>query len=191
MSIPSILSLPSASSASRAFQNLLTTSTLQSRILTGLSTTSLLAAFFFSPRSYRHPYLLYTSILAFTAGFSEYITPYILSTTEDGSSRQDAAARLAARRERLTARASARTAKMEASYEVLGDAQSDGTGSEDLDAEEENLNGEEVRVEVVSFLKTQYVQTAVASLGFLMAVVGIWGDGAVQVFQTETVVFQV
>lgn len=80
---------------------------------------------------------------------------------------------------------------MEASYEVLGDTASDGTASEDLDAEEETLNGEEVRGEVISFLKTQYVQTAFASVGFLMAVVGIWGDGAVQVFQSETVVFQV
>ncbi len=86
---------------------------------------------------------------------------------------------------------------MEASYEVVGsgDSHSDGAGSEDLEVEEEatgqTINGEEVRGEVEHFLKKQTVQTALAGLGFLMAVIGIWGDGAVQVFQSETFVIEV
>ncbi len=47
------------------------------------------------------------------------------------------------------------------------------------------------RGEVEHFLKKQTVQTALAGLGFLMAVIGIWGDGAVQVFQSETFVIEV
>jgi len=71
---------------------------------------------------------------------------------------------------------------MEASYEVLGsDAHSEGAGSasgEDLDViEEEQVNGEEVRAKVEVFLKKQVIQSAVTGLGFLLAVVGIWGDG--------------
>lgn len=64
---------------------------------------------------------------------------------------------------------------MEASYEVLGsDAHSEGT---DVGGEEEVVNGEEVRARVQMFLKKQVVQTAVTAVGFVVAVVGIWGDG--------------
>jgi autophagy-related protein 33 len=78
---------------------------------------------------------------------------------------------------------------MEASYEVLGDAHSDGTGSASGDEhEEEILNGEQVRGEVEGFLNTQIVQTVIATAGFLLAVIGIWGDGAVHIYSSETVV---
>lgn len=81
---------------------------------------------------------------------------------------------------------------MEMSYDMIGsDAHSEATldsasdrSAEDLDtvatpASSDNVNGEEVRGEVEGFLKKQAVSTAVAGLGFAMAVVGIWGDGAV------------
>jgi autophagy-related protein 33 len=86
---------------------------------------------------------------------------------------------------------------MEASYEVLGsgsDAHSEGTGSasgEDLEAEDEQVNGEEVRTEVENFLKKQMIQTAVSGLSFLLAIVGIWGDGVTQVFQSDVFVVEV
>lgn len=85
---------------------------------------------------------------------------------------------------------------MEASYEVLGsggsssDAHSD-EGSEGGAEDERHVNGEEVRGEVESFLKKQVAQTFVAGLSFLVAIVGIWGDGAVQVFSRETLVIGV
>ncbi|KAK1771410.1 hypothetical protein QBC33DRAFT_510931 [Phialemonium atrogriseum] len=86
---------------------------------------------------------------------------------------------------------------MEASYEVLGsgsDGHNEGAGSgsasgEELEGEDEQaqqMNGEEVRRKVEGFLKKQMVQTAVSGLGFLMAVVGIWGDGANQIIQSDT-----
>jgi autophagy-related protein 33 len=78
---------------------------------------------------------------------------------------------------------------MEASYEVLGDVHSEGTGSASgEDVEEEQLNGEEVHGEVEAFLKTTIVQTAISSVAFLMAVIGIWGDGVAPVYG-ETVVY--
>lgn len=65
---------------------------------------------------------------------------------------------------------------MEASYEVLGDAHSEPASDEDID----DVNGEEVRVEVEGLARTYIARTALSALGFAMAVVGIWGDGAPQ-----------
>ena len=86
---------------------------------------------------------------------------------------------------------------MEASYEVVGgssDSHSEGAVSEDLEVDDDAhaapLNGEEVRGEVEYFLRKQVAQTAVAGLAFVLSVVGIWGDGAVQVFQSETFVVE-
>ncbi|KAI3548641.1 hypothetical protein CSPX01_03070 [Colletotrichum filicis] len=199
VTVPSILSLPSASDALRAFKNLYPTATTRLRLLTGVSATSFLLAFFLSPRAFRHPYLVYASVLTLTSGLAEQITPYVLKSSPESSKESIAARRQAARdreQKRKAARIARQEARMEASYEVLGDTHSDGAGSASGDessaaaaeAEEEALNGEEVRGEVDGFRKTQLVQSAVASVGFLLSVIGIWGDGAIQVFKTETVI---
>lgn len=65
---------------------------------------------------------------------------------------------------------------MEASYEVLGDVHSEPASEEDID----DMNGEEVRAEMESLARGYVVRTGLAALGFAMAVVGIWGDGAPQ-----------
>jgi autophagy-related protein 33 len=65
---------------------------------------------------------------------------------------------------------------MEASYEVLGDSHSEPASEEDID----DVNGEEVRAEVETLARSYIARTALSSLGFVMAVVGIWGDGAPQ-----------
>ncbi|KAF5517553.1 Autophagy-related protein 33 [Colletotrichum aenigma] len=178
VTVPSILSLPSASDALRAFQNLYPSANTRLRILTGVSTASFLFAFFLS----RAP----------------SVTPTSSTLPSPESSSEAIAARRQARREREDARKAARIARqearMEASYEVLGDTHSDAASDGEAAAaaafaeEEENFNGEEIRVVVDGFRKTQIVQTAIASVGFLMSVIGIWGDGAIQVFQTETVI---
>lgn len=67
---------------------------------------------------------------------------------------------------------------MVASYEVLGDSHTEEGDNEFVD---EEVNGEEVRSEVEVFVRDQLVRTAVAGLGFAVAVLGIWGDGAHQV----------
>lgn len=75
------------------------------------------------------------------------------------------------------------------SYDVIGsDAHSEATldSASDRSLEDEspatpvsdNVNGEEVRGDVEWFLKKQTLSTAVSGLGFVMAIVGIWGDGA-------------
>lgn len=78
---------------------------------------------------------------------------------------------------------------MEMSYDVIGsDAHSEATldSASDRSVEDDSpvtpgsdsVNGEEVRGEVEWFLKKQALSTAVSGLGFVMAIVGIWGDGA-------------
>ncbi|TDZ22119.1 Autophagy-related protein 33 [Colletotrichum sidae] len=197
VTVPSILSLPSSSDALRAFQSLLPSATTRQRVLTGASTASFLLAFLLSPRAFRHPYLIYSSVFCLTSGLAEQIAPYVLKS-DPAFSKTAVAERRQARRQREAERRAARIARqearMEASYEVLGDNSnhSDDEGAAAAAAalaeDEETLNGEEVRGEVELFRNTQIVQTAIASVGFLLSVVGIWGDGAIQVFQTETVI---
>jgi autophagy-related protein 33 len=96
-----------------------------------------------------------------------YVAPALFGAPSDFSQKRAALAK--DRREKAAAK------RMEQSYEVLGETQSDeGFSGEDL---EEEINGEEVRSEVEFFVKNQLVQTALAGVGFMMAVVGIWGDG--------------
>jgi autophagy-related protein 33 len=66
---------------------------------------------------------------------------------------------------------------MESSYEVLGDSHSEGTSASD-EGEEVDVNGEELRSAMEGFRLSQSVRLALAGTGFVMSLVGIWGDGA-------------
>lgn len=62
-------------------------------------------------------------------------------------------------------------------YVSVGREASSGTsGSEDVN--ENAVNGEKVESEMARERKVQLVRTVVSGAGFLMGVVGIWGDGA-------------
>ena len=74
---------------------------------------------------------------------------------------------------------------MDASYEVLGDSNSEGTASGEEMEPEEDVNGEEVRQAMEGFLTSQIIRTAIAGVGFAMSIVGIWGDGASDVVIIE------
>lgn len=64
----------------------------------------------------------------------------------------------------------------ESEYVSVGREASSGTsGSEDLGVD---VNGEKVEMEMRRERKVQVYRTVVAGLGFMMGVVGIWGDGA-------------
>jgi hypothetical protein len=54
-------------------------------------------------------------------------------------------------------------AKMEASYEVLGDAQSEPASDEETD----DVNGEEVRTEVEGLARSYIARTAISALGLI------------------------
>ncbi|ORY66410.1 uncharacterized protein BCR38DRAFT_430192 [Pseudomassariella vexata] len=175
LTIPSLLELPSASTAAKAYRSLTDTATTHLNALTGLSGTAFFLAFALSPRPYRHPYLLYTSLFVFGTRLTHHVSPKIFgisaSSSSSFSSSSPAAQRKAASANARKQKQAAR--RMEASYEVLGDSHSD-EGSDEVD---EDINGEEVRGEVELFVRDQIVKTVVMGLGFMMAVVGIWGDG--------------
>lgn len=71
------------------------------------------------------------------------------------------------------ARTKGKGRQMEASYEVVGG-----------EVEEEE-NGEEVREMITGFMKSQVLRTGIAAAGFVMSVVGIWGDGTSRVVYIE------
>ncbi|KAK2626518.1 hypothetical protein QTJ16_003693 [Diplocarpon rosae] len=173
LTIPTLSTLPSATSASKAFTNLTYVSLTHLRALTAASSTSFLFAYLLSPRSQKHPYLLWTSLVVASSGFAEYAlrgyTPrpaagpkFIKQKSQKSQGRQ-----------------------MDSSYEVLGasDRDSEGTGSgEELD---EDINGEEVRQELEGFMVTQTARTIIAGIGFAMSIVGLWGDGAADLVFSE------
>lgn len=188
LTVPTLLTLPTANEASKAFRSLATTARTHLRTLAGISSTAFFLAFALSPRSARHPYLLYTSVLVAISrlSVSDMVAPYLFAHPH-APAQQRQSSSSAPRKDRSAAR------RMEASYDVIGgsdahsDSASDRSIEEDAATADSSFNGEEVRGEVESFLKKQVVSTATAGLGFLMAVVGIWGDGAVG-YVSETVV---
>lgn len=168
------------------------TTTARSHVgtLAGVSSAAFFLAYALSPRAYRHPYLLYTSIIVATSRFavSDAIAPYLLTKPQPSASSPPPAR--PARESRSPA-----TRRMEMSYDVIGsDAHSEATldSASDRSFEDEPsatpssdaINGEEVRGEVEWFLKKNTVSAAISGFGFVMAVVGIWGDGALT-FVTE------
>jgi len=168
LTLPTLLTLPSASSASKAFTNLTTLSLTHLRTLAGVSSSSFFLAYILSPRSQKHPYLLWTTLFVATSGFADFLV------------RPKEAAKMitGARKNNVRRDRKGKGRQMDASYEVLGasDRESEGTASgEEM---EEDVNGEEVREQMEGFMMTQVVRTVVAGIGFAMSVVGIWGDGA-------------
>ncbi|KAK3306469.1 uncharacterized protein B0T15DRAFT_141433 [Chaetomium strumarium] len=188
LTIPALLTLPSADSAARAFDTLTTSATRHLRSLAAISSSAFALAYILSPRPVRHPYLLYASALALGSHFaaSDLIAPYLLALGPGG--RAPPASAAAPSKERQREKRAAARARMEASYEVLGDAHSEGSAEEMEGSEEGHVNGEEVRADVEVFLKKQIVRSAVAGLAFLLSVVGIWGDGVAPVYGQAVVI---
>ncbi|POS69436.1 hypothetical protein DHEL01_v212168 [Diaporthe helianthi] len=189
LTVPTLLTLPTANEAAKAFRSLAITARTHLRTLAGISSTAFFLAFVLSPRSARHPYLLYTSVLVAISrvSVSDVVAPYLFAHPHTPAQQRQSSPS-ASRKDRSATR------RMEASYDVIGgsDAHSDSASERSIEEDaattaDNNFNGEEVRGEVEAFLKKQVVSTATAGLGFLMAVVGIWGDGAVG-YVSETVV---
>lgn len=134
-------------------------------MLTSLAAVPFLLSFAFSPRRLRHPYLLYTSILAILSTAA----PMLLAkpTVTPRVSNTAASKKLAASRARL-----------DASYEVLGDNHSEAASEEDaLD----DTHAEQVRAATKATATAYIVRAGLSTVAFVLAVVGIWGDGVPRV----------
>ncbi|KAK5990706.1 Autophagy-related protein 33 [Cladobotryum mycophilum] len=148
--LPALLQLPSSVSASQALASLTSTLELPLLALSSLSAGPLFLSFIFSPRSARHPYLFYTSLLAVLSA----VAPLYLPQPP-----------LPAPHPKPVSRNNSARARMEASYEVLGDVHSEGDPEGSL------------RTSMARSL----VRTGLAAAGFLISVIGLWGDGAPRV----------
>ncbi|CAK7266663.1 hypothetical protein SEPCBS119000_002144 [Sporothrix epigloea] len=200
VTVPTLLTLPSAQSASSAFRSLNDAAAAQLRTLSGVASSAFMLAYLLSPRFVRHPYLLHTSLLILVGRLitSDSVAPYLFSSSPSGtSSSSDSVASSSplGKSSRQSGSVSLSHAHMEASYEVLGsatagsvsggsvsDSHSDGgAGPDEVDAAVDGsvaINGEEVRASVETFLKRQITRTVVSGIAFAMAIVGLWGDGA-------------
>ncbi|KAF2638548.1 hypothetical protein P280DRAFT_551185 [Massarina eburnea CBS 473.64] len=136
IALPALLTLPTASDA----RTTLTYTSSKTRLITSylrhITTFSLFSAYLLSPRRWRHPYLLYTSILTFISGYG--VDNYMTFVT--GSNIQRA--------------------------------------NLDLEAQGDDVNGEQVRTVVQIVRTTEKYRAIIVGLGFAMNVVGLWGDGA-------------
>ncbi|KAG4442310.1 hypothetical protein IFR05_002234 [Cadophora sp. M221] len=166
LTLPTLLTLPSATSASKAFANLNASSLLHLRTLAGVSSTSFLLAYLLSPRSQKHPYLLWTTLFIVSSGFTEYLVqPYISKTTTSIRTVKPKSKKGKGR-------------QMDSSYEVLGASDRDSEGTISGEEMDEDVNGEEIRQQVEVYMKVNIAKTIVAGIGFAMSTIGIWGDGA-------------
>lgn len=162
LTVPTLLTLPSAAHASHAFTILSNVSLTHLRTLAGISSTSFFLAYLFSPRNQKHPYLVWTTLFVASSGLTDLVlrseaAPKAIAKTRDQRDRKGNGRR------------------MDASYEVVGASDRDSTSEGEM---EEEVNGEEVRQQMESFMVSQVARTVVAGIGFAMSVVGIWGDGS-------------
>ncbi|KAK3683203.1 hypothetical protein LTR37_020445 [Vermiconidia calcicola] len=128
-SLPSLLTLPSAKPAAYTLNQTARLATLHIRTLSSISTISLALAFYLSPPRVRHPYLLWTALLAATSGG--------LNLAMDKSMKQ-------------------RVVK-----DDVGD-----------------VNGEQVEKKARDQQWIEFVRTGISGVGFVMSIVGLWGDGS-------------
>ncbi|KAG6159192.1 hypothetical protein E4U37_004199 [Claviceps purpurea] len=161
LTLPSLLDLPSSTSASQAIASLAERLDIPLLALTSLSSVPLLLSFILSPRRVRHPYLLLTSALA------------VLSTLVPRLLPQPRLRPVSAAAQKARKPSSPRV-RMEASYEVLEEVPSQAIS----DGDDEEVNGEDVRAQVEALSRGHLARAGLAALGFCMAVVGLWGDGA-------------
>lgn len=129
------------------------------RWLSTTCTAVFIAAFVLAPRRARHPYLIYTAILC-ALGASPRIVDKI-------------ATRISPLQKQATGipdRLARSNSEMAESAVMVGQSSS----SED----EEDVNGEVVRKAVERNQLAESVKTGLWGFGFLLSIIGIWGEGA-------------
>ncbi|TVY40982.1 Autophagy-related protein [Lachnellula occidentalis] len=169
LTVPTLLSLPSASSASRAFTSLSTLSPNHLTALTSISSASFFLAYLLSPRSQKHPYLLWTTMIVASSGLTHLVFKPTVREKKTAPKRNN----------------KGKARQMDASYEVLGASDRDSEGTVSGEETEEDVNGEDVREQMEGFMKRQIATTVLAGVGFAMSVIGIWGDGAADMVVIE------
>lgn len=163
LTLPSLLFLPTAPSAAQTHAYLKQRARSSQRLLSSLAIASLTLAYTLSPRRAKHPYLLWSALVC---GLG--VTPSLgraVAWWTGNSLKEDPAAGMQGSR-----------INMEESGVIVTPPAS---GSESGDGlEEEAVNGEVVRRGVERGRAVEAARAGIFGVGFFMAVVGLWGDGA-------------
>ncbi|KFY38110.1 hypothetical protein V495_06749 [Pseudogymnoascus sp. VKM F-4514 (FW-929)] len=162
IAVPALLTLPSSATASTAFTLLNTRAAQTLRIFTGISTVCFLSAYALSPRGFRHPYLLWSTLIVAASGSVDFFL-------QPGRPTSSPALKERTRKDKGKA-------KLDASYELLGDSNSEAGISDG--GSEEDVNGEDVRAEMLGFKSLQALRFYLSGAGFVVSLIGLWGDGA-------------
>ncbi|KAF7513529.1 hypothetical protein GJ744_008823 [Endocarpon pusillum] len=147
ITLPSLALLPTASSASRTLAQIQTATTRHVLTFASVSSLSLITCYSLAAARGKHPYLLWTALMAFLAG--QGLEYYYNGLDRFPTLRRSASSERAAR-----------------SYVMV------------TDEDEASVNGEKVEMEMSRERRVQAVRALISGLGFVMGVVGIWGDGA-------------
>lgn len=161
LTLPSLLFLPTAPSASQTHTYLTTRSTQIRRLLSTIAISALTFSYVLSPPRAKHPYLLWTSLvagLAMAPGVAEKVARV-------GSVESEESHRINLR-------------ELDESAVMVTPPTTASQGSESGDEPEINVNGEVVRRGVERGRAIEAARAGIFGVGFFMAVVGIWGDGS-------------
>jgi autophagy-related protein 33 len=178
ITLPSLLHLPSASLASQSHEYIRTRGAQLRKWLLYVGSGSFYAAYLFSPRRYKHPYLLYVGIISSLAASSkvvDYISSLIAPAAPAGvppSSKPLSAA------ERLARRSDEHLGESGVIVGKRGTSSASATASNSSEVDEEEINGEVVRKAVEKQQNEEKVKSGLWGLAFVFGVIGIWGDGA-------------
>ncbi|KAL2415364.1 hypothetical protein ABEF91_005120 [Exophiala dermatitidis] len=176
ITLPSLALLPSASLASRTLATIQTKSTRHILTLASISSLSLLTAFTLASPRGRHPYLLYTALVAFIGGQGvEYWFNGLSRFPSVSSSKRSGRDQTVSATPR-----GASPGGSDSSGFIEVESRDDGnnTSNSSSSSSEDQVNGEKVEMEMTRERKIQKVRSWIAGLGFAMGVIGIWGDGA-------------
>lgn len=170
MSAPILLTLPSATAASSAFTKLRRKGTARINALLVLSISSYTLAYILSPaKGGRHPYLLWTSLLAGisygTGAFFEWSDAQQAAQQQSGAGKDGQKIRMSDDEDYVDATHSSANIMTPTS------------GSEAGEEEGKSVNGEQVRLSIERFGFVERVKRSITFTAFFMGVVGIWGDG--------------
>lgn len=166
LTLPTLALLPSATHASRTLTALQLSATRTTLTLASISSLSLITAYTLASSRNKHPYLLWTALVSFIGGQGiEYyyngLQRFPTFRSRKAVAPQDDGVR-------------GRKAMGDSEYVSVGRETSSGSEEE----KEFAVNGEKVEMEMARERKVQFVRTIVSGVGFMMGVVGIWGDGA-------------
>ncbi|TQS38228.1 hypothetical protein Golomagni_01272 [Golovinomyces magnicellulatus] len=161
--LPTILSVCTSNNSSNITRPVSKSSANHLRILTFISSSSLFLAYILSPRTQKHPYLLWATLFA----SSSFVVD--LYQCSQNCSHNFATSQESVMDSKVSARIDRR---LDSSYEVLSKVNQ----SDDDENEEKIEHNEESHYQLKSLLLTERVRTTLTSAGFIMSIVGIWGD---------------